>query len=82
VFYRGNDVYDRANVGFVRTSPTSAGADSSGSTRRCRANGNGGHEDPHYGTDLSQQDKAALSRIPEDVLALIPDRDRARRTGN
>jgi hypothetical protein len=56
VFYRGYDVYDPANVGFVTQGP---GAESEGwkEDTAVRGNGNQGHE---YGIDLSADDKAAL----------------------
>jgi hypothetical protein len=55
-FYRGYDVYDSANGGFIVT-----GAEAERNGWRLdvteRGNGNGGHT---YGTDLSPEDKAAL----------------------
>jgi mono/diheme cytochrome c family protein len=59
-FYRGNDVYDAKNVGFVST------VASEGSTRysffdTARAgNGNDGHFGPAYGSDLSDAQIDAL----------------------
>jgi hypothetical protein len=60
VFYRGNDVYDRIDVGFVADAPDDHGRrffrfDTSGP-----GNGNAGHEGRAYGTELSDADKAAL----------------------
>jgi mono/diheme cytochrome c family protein len=60
VFYRGNDVYDEKNVGFV-----SAVANESGRTffkydTALEGNSNAGHEGPQYGTHLPAEDKAAL----------------------
>jgi hypothetical protein len=56
VFYRGYDVYDPANVGFVTTGPL-AERDGWKEDTAVRGNGNQGHE---YGIDLSGDDKAAL----------------------
>jgi len=60
VFYRGNDLYDDKNVGFV-----SAVANESGRTffkydTSLEGNSNAGHEGPQYGTHLRAEDKAAL----------------------
>ena len=56
-FYRGNDTYDTANVGFVASVP-SEGATRFVKIETSRAgNGNGGHE---YGTNLSTADQNAL----------------------
>jgi len=57
VFYRGSNVYDPRNVGFV-----SSGAEANGSSlfkydTNLLGNGNGGHV---YGTDLSDDDKWSL----------------------
>jgi len=60
VFYRGNDVYDSANVGFVADVADERGRGFFRFDTSVPGNGNGGHEGPAYGTDLSQQDKAAL----------------------
>ena len=60
-FYRGNDVYDPAQVGFVFTV-----ADYGPSRRFFRydvalpGNGNGGHEGAAYGTALTDAEKDAL----------------------
>ncbi len=60
-FYRGNDVYDPENVGFVSTEPVDVDGralflfDTS-----IPGNGNQGHEGASYGTELSPQDKDAL----------------------
>jgi len=56
LFWRGYDVYDRINVGFVTTGP---GAQRVGTLFDVSAKGNGnqGHE---YGTRLSSSDKDAL----------------------
>jgi processive rubber oxygenase RoxA-like protein len=56
VFYRGYDVYDPVNVGFVSSGPK---AESNGwkVDVTVRGNGNQGH---NYGTDLTDADKQAL----------------------
>jgi hypothetical protein len=56
VFYRGYDVYDPVNVGFVTSGP---GAESEGWKEDTaeRGNGNQGHD---YGIDLPADDKNAL----------------------
>jgi hypothetical protein len=56
VFYRGYDIYDPADVGFVTAGP---GAERDGwkEDTTVRGNGNQGHE---YGIDLPPDDKAAL----------------------
>jgi hypothetical protein len=56
VFYRGYDVYDEENMGFVASGPE---AERSGWRHEVaeRGNGNGGHL---YGVDLSPEDKRAL----------------------
>jgi hypothetical protein len=57
VFFRGNDTYDKVNLGFVSTIP-SEGATSYMRFETARAgNSAAGHE---YGTDLSQGDQDAL----------------------
>ena len=56
VFYRGYDVYDQANVGFVSEGPDAERVGFKYDTR-LPANGNQGHL---YGTDLSIEDKQAL----------------------
>jgi len=55
-FYRGYDVYDQQNVGFITQGAAAARTGSRFDTRR-RGNGNQGHE---YGVDLSDTDKVAL----------------------
>jgi hypothetical protein len=59
-FWRGNDLYDRRNLGFVSDVP-SEGAKSyfSFDTRR-PGNSNAGHEGEAYGTQLPAADKDAL----------------------
>jgi hypothetical protein len=56
IFYRGYDVYDPVNVGFVSSGPQAAGTGWRVDVT-IRGNGNQGHV---YGTDLSDADKQAL----------------------
>ena len=56
-FYRGNDVYDQTNVGFVSTVNREGDTVYSPFETARQGNGNGGHE---YGTDLSADDRDAL----------------------
>jgi hypothetical protein len=56
VFYRGDDVYDFARVGFVSQGPAAQRFGFRYDTS-VRGNGNGGHT---YGTDLPAADKRAL----------------------
>jgi hypothetical protein len=60
-FYRGNDLYDPKNVGFVSTESK----DADGKMyflydTRIPGNGNKGHEGRRYGTELPRQQKEAL----------------------
>jgi len=55
-FYRGYDVYDPVNVGFVSSGPQAAGAGWRVDVT-VRGNGNQGHV---YGTDLTDAEKQAL----------------------
>jgi hypothetical protein len=57
VFYRGYDVFDQQNVGFVSDVAQAAGQTFSRFDTSLPGNGNGGHV---YGTALSDTDKAAL----------------------
>jgi len=57
IFYRGNDVYDQRNVGFVSTEAQRGDKYFYKFDTRDRGNGNGGHL---YGIDLSEADKDAL----------------------
>jgi hypothetical protein len=59
-FYRGNDLYDQKNVGFVADVATEAGRNYFLYDTRLPGNGNGGHEGKAYGTSLPAADKAAL----------------------
>ena len=56
VFYRGYDVYDPENVGFVTQGPQAERVGTKYDVR-ARSNGNQGHE---FGTNLSARDKDAL----------------------
>ena len=60
VFYRGNDVYDAANVGFMSDVPAERGRRFFRFDTSVPGNGNAGHEGRAYGTELPPQDKAAL----------------------
>jgi hypothetical protein len=57
MFYRGYDVFDQMNVGFVSDVPQAAGQTFTRFDTTEPGNGNGGHA---YGTMLSDADKAAL----------------------
>ena len=59
-FYRGYDVYDRENVGFVSTTAEEDGRRFFHYDTSLPGNGNGGHEGPAYGTGLPPDDKTAL----------------------
>ncbi len=59
-FYRGNDVYDPAQVGFKADIPEENGRKFFYFDTSIPGNGNRGHEGPAYGTDLSDGDKTAL----------------------
>jgi mono/diheme cytochrome c family protein len=59
-FYRGNDVYDTQNVGFISNAPTEGGRRFFAFNTADRGNGNGGHEGAVYGTDLPPGEKDAL----------------------
>ena len=58
VFYRGNDVFDQVNVGFVSTVAAGSGRRSSSTTRRSRGTAIGGHV---YGTTLADATSARSS---------------------
>ena len=60
VFYRGNDVYDPANLGFVDNVAEVGGRKYFRYDTGVRGNGNQGHEGKPYGTELSPADKNAL----------------------
>jgi RoxA-like, cytochrome c-like len=57
IFYRGNDVYDARNLGFVSTEAQRGDRYFFKFDTHDRGNGNGGHL---YGIDLSDRDKDAL----------------------
>jgi hypothetical protein len=57
VFYRGNDVYDPANMGFASDVAQAGARRFYRFDTRDRGNGNGGHA---YGLDLSPAQKDAL----------------------
>lgn len=59
-FYRGNDVYDPKNVGFVSTVAEQDSRKFFLFNTRCPGNGNGGHTGQAFGTDLPDRDKWAL----------------------
>lgn len=60
VFYRGNDVYDPRNVGFVSDLPEQAGRRFARYDTALPGNSNAGHEGKHFGTALPLDDKDAL----------------------
>ena len=59
-FFRGNDVYDTRNLGFVSDIAEQDGTRFFLYNTADDGNGNGGHEGPAYGTDLSETEKRAL----------------------
>jgi len=59
-FFRGNDVYDQENVGFVSTVAEQGGTKFFLFDTTKNGNGDQGHEGPAYGTNLSPEDKRAL----------------------
>ncbi len=59
-FYRGYDVYDPVNVGFVSSVPREGRRQYFPFDTRLPGNGNQGHEGPAYGTDLPPAEKDAL----------------------
>lgn len=60
VFYRGNDVYDPVNLGFVYNVPDQGDRKFFRYDTIVPGNGNRGHEGRAYGTDLIPADKDAL----------------------
>jgi mono/diheme cytochrome c family protein len=56
-FYRGDDLYDQRKLGFAYDTPEAGGRRLFLFDTAVPGNGNGGHE---YGTQLSDEDKAAL----------------------
>jgi hypothetical protein len=59
-FYRGNDVYDPQNVGFVANVAQSEGRTFFRFDTKSKGNGNTGHEGAEYGTELPPDQKHAL----------------------
>ena len=60
VFYRGNDVFDPQNVGFVSNVDKQGGREFYRFDTSQRGNGNQGHEGQTYGTELPADEKRAL----------------------
>ena len=60
MFYRGNDLYDPKQLGFVAGQPISQGKRLFAYDTRIPGNRNTGHEGAAYGTALPQSDKWAL----------------------
>jgi len=60
IFYRGNDVYDPQNVGFVSNIAEQDGRMLYRFDTAKPGNGHDGHEGKEYGTDLPPADKQAL----------------------
>ncbi len=60
VFYRGNDVYDPVNLGFVSDVAGQNGHTFFKFDTSLPGNSNEGHEGPRYGTTLSAEEKDAL----------------------
>jgi len=60
IFYRGNDVFDPRNVGFVSDLPSQDGREFFRFDTARPGNGNQGHEGQAYGTKLPQDEKQAL----------------------
>jgi hypothetical protein len=59
-FWRGNDVFDRRNLGFVSDVPTEGNRRFFLFDTSRPGNFNGGHEGARYGTELPAADKDAL----------------------
>ena len=60
VFYRGNDVYDSKNVGFVSDVAQQNGRSFFAFDTSLPGNSNAGHEGERFGTELAAEDKDAL----------------------
>jgi mono/diheme cytochrome c family protein len=60
IFYRGSDVYDPENVGFVYDVPEEGGSKFFAYDTTKTGNHNFGHEGPAYGTNLPGEQKRAL----------------------
>ncbi|MGH8718242.1 MAG: hypothetical protein ACREV0_04765 [Burkholderiales bacterium] len=59
-FYRGYDVYDQKNAGFISSSAEEKGHKFFRYDTNVEGNDNKGHEGKAYGTELSVEEKAAL----------------------
>jgi hypothetical protein len=60
-FYRGNNIYDPTNVGFLSTEPKDTGGKNLFLyDTKIPGNGNQGHEGRRYGTELPREQKDAL----------------------
>jgi len=59
-FYRGNDVYDALNVGFVSNVAQESGRNYFLFNVQAVGNSNAGHDGKRFGTELPAADKAAL----------------------
>jgi hypothetical protein len=59
-FFRGNDVFDRENVGFVSDVPEQNGRKFYAFDTSKTGNGNMGHEGERYGTQLKPEEKREL----------------------
>ena len=59
-FYRGNDVFDAQNVGFVSNVARDGGRDYFMFDTRAPGNSNAGHTGKRFGTELPAEEKAAL----------------------
>jgi mono/diheme cytochrome c family protein len=62
-FYRGYDVYDPVNVGFVSDVPSEGPRKFFAFDTTLPGNGHSGHEGRAYGTELSDSDKNALIEL-------------------
>jgi hypothetical protein len=60
IFFRGYDVYDQTNVGFVSTVAEESGRKYFKYDTAIEGNSNAGHDGPRYGTYLPADEKAAL----------------------
>ncbi len=59
-FFRGNDTYHQADLGFVSTLAREGNAVYTAIDTTADGNSNRGHSGPAYGTDLSESDRNAL----------------------
>ena len=60
IFYRGNDIIDQQDLGFVSDTPVAYGRELFLMDVSIDGNGNRGHEGYQYGTELNEQEKRAL----------------------